>query len=75
MANSREMGHLKMELGSVRDREREWRDGCGQLERRVEQLTRENDTLRAQHLAQVSYCNSLQVHTIGQIFDNVYCIL
>ena len=59
MANSQQMGHLKMELGSVSEREREWRDGCGQLEKRVEQLARENDSLRAQHLAQVSHCGKL----------------
>ena len=55
VANSRQMGHLKTELGTVSEREREWRDGCGQLEKKVEQLAKENDSLRAQHLTQVNH--------------------
>ena len=53
MANSREMGHLKTELGSISVKEREWQERCGQLERKVEQLTSENDSLREHHLSQV----------------------
>lgn len=53
MANSRELGHLKSELGSVGVRERGWEERCGQLREQVERLQRENDTLREQHLKQV----------------------
>ena len=55
VANSREMGHLKTEFGSVCVREKEWRESCEQLERKVEQLTSENDTLREHHLSQVIF--------------------
>ena len=63
MANSRELGHLKSELGSVGVREREWEERCGQLKEQVERLQRDNDTLREQHLTQVcTYtCMSLSV--------------
>ena len=54
VANSRELGHLKSELGSVGIREREWEERCGELKGQVEQLQRENDSLREQHLTQVS---------------------
>lgn len=54
MANSREVGHLKTELGSVCTREKEWRNNCEELERRVEQLASENDALREHHLTQVT---------------------
>ena len=54
MANSRELGHLKSELGSVGVREREWEERCGQMRKQVEQLQRENDTLREQHRSQVT---------------------
>ncbi len=53
VANSRELGDLKSELGSVGVREREWEERCGQLRKQVEQLQRENDALREQHLTQV----------------------
>ena len=53
VANSRELGHLKSELGSVGVREREWEERCSQLRKQAEQLQRENDTLREQHLTQV----------------------
>jgi predicted nucleic acid-binding Zn-ribbon protein len=53
VANSRELGDLKSELGSVGVREREWGERCDQLRKQVEQLQRENDALRKQHLTQV----------------------
>ena len=54
VANSRELGHLKSELGSVGVREREWEERCGQMRKQVEQLQRENDILREQHRSQVT---------------------
>ena len=54
VANSHELGHLKSELGSVGVREREWEERCGQMRKQVEQLQRENDTLREQHRSQVT---------------------
>lgn len=59
VANSRELGHLKSELGSVGVRGREWEERCGQLKDQVERLQRENDTLREQHLTQVHIHTSL----------------
>ena len=53
MSNSQEMGHLKSELGSVCQRESEWRRRCEEMERKMEQLSSENDTLREHHLTQV----------------------
>ena len=55
VVKTRECKELKEELESLRIRENESRDKWAGLEKQVTQLSRENDSLREQHLNRVHF--------------------